>query len=48
MEEEELEKAEEILTPLLNSDEYRSEAMLNIGYILLQMGKFDESLRKVT
>ena len=48
MDDEELEKAEEILTPLLDSAEYRSEAMLNIGYILLQLGKFDESLRKVT
>ena len=40
-----LAEAKETLEPLLESDNYQWEVCLNLGYILLKEGKFDEALR---
>lgn len=44
LDEDMLEEAKGVFEPLLDSYEYRAEATLNMGYILMKEGKFDDSL----
>jgi tetratricopeptide (TPR) repeat protein len=38
------EEAEEVIKPLIENEEFRAEAILQTGYILLMKGNFDDSL----
>lgn len=41
-----LEEAAAVLQPLTEAHEYRSEASLHLGYILLKLGRFDRALEQ--